>query len=532
MELLPASEAGETAEPDWSNFTITLRRVLEVPLLRDAAVDGSAVKASQNRHVRWASVLTHGQLDEARDLELVLTGSAIGGSAEGFRYQLGKLAQRDIAAVVLRLAEGETHLPGYVAAAAARVGLPIIAIESSASLPELAHSINRVITNDGTAARVVLERVDRQLHDVLAAGAGLAGLIEQASTIVEGPVALLTPLRRVVAASGFEPAADPRHLVTEDGARRVEVEILDRVWGLLCTGPPTEGLTLEHAAVVDTLPRLIAIEVLQFSEMMTADERIRREFLIDLLVGTVRSRREFTLRAACAGFSPDPNSQLMGLAMPLESAEETAVSETLGTAGARHLCAPLNQDLLVLVELVAPDTADGISELLVAGGRDDNQQAGPLVALGPPTDDHGNAGWTLNEARDTLTIARDLQMTSLVVKADSVAIERLFSRLVNDSDLHSLVDETLGDLLAHDESQRSPLVPTLDAVLDNGLNKAAAARALGIRRQTLHARVERIEDLVGPLNGRENRVALELALRMRRLLIDSSTPVSPRAMPR
>ena len=117
-------------------------------------------------------------------------------------------------------------------------------------------------------------------------------------------------------------------------------------------------------------------------------------------------------------------------------------------------------------------------------------------------------------------------MTSAVVKAESVAIERLFSRLVNDSGLRSLVDEMLENLLAYDRVHQSSLVPTLEAVLASGLTKAAAARALGIRRQTLHARVERIERLVGPLGNRENRVALELALRMRRLLPDDSAPTS------
>ena len=526
MAALPVWGAREPTDPVWSDVTITLQRALELPVLRDAVVDGSALKTRQSRVVRWASALAHEQLDEARDHELILTDSAIGGSAEGFRHKLGRLAERDVSAVVLRLADTETHLPGHVAAAAARAGLPVLAVENSVPLRELADSVNRAIAADGTSTRAVLERVDRQLHDVLAAGAGLSGLIEEASRIIGGPVALLTPLRRVVAASGFEPTRDPRDLVADAGASKVEVEILDRVWAVLYTGPATEVSRPEHAAMMATLPRLIAIEVLQFSELMTADERIRREFLIDMLVGTVRTPREFTLRAAFAGFTPDPAAHLIGMAMPLESMKEAAVSEALDAAGVPHLCVPLNQDLLMLVELGASDTTERITALVLSGVHDDDRPVGPLVALGPATDNHGDAGWTLNEARDTLTIARDLEMTSAVVKAESVAIERLFSRLVNDSGLRSLVDEMLENLLAYDRVHQSSLVPTLEAVLASGLTKAAAARALGIRRQTLHARVERIERLVGPLGNRENRVALELALRMRRLLPDDSAPTS------
>ena len=427
--------------------------------------------------------MAHEQLDEARGHELILTDSAFGGSTGGFRDGLGRLAGRDVAAVVLRLADSEGHLRGHVAAAAARLGLPVIAVESSVAIRDLAESVNRAIAEGTVAAKAVLERVDRRLHDVLAAGAGLSGLIEEASRIVRVPVALLTPLRRVVAASGCDAARDPRDLVADASANQVEIEIQDRVWAVLCTGPVTQATELEHAAMIATLPRLIAIEVLQFSELMTADERIRREFLIDLLVGTVRTSREFTLRAAFTGFAPDPSARLIGMAMPLESTEEAVVVEALDAAGVPHLCAPLNQDLLLLVEVGASDAVDRTTDVLVSSVDDAYRPVGPLVALGPPTADHGDAGWTLNEARDTLTIARDLQMNETVVKAESVAIERLFSRLVTDADLRSLVDETLGELLEHDRSHRSSLVPTLEAVLANGLNKAAAARALGIRRQ-------------------------------------------------
>ena len=55
---------------------------------------------------------------------------------------------------------------------------------------------------------------------------------------------------------------------------------------------------------------------------------------------------------------------------------------------------------------------------------------------------------------------------------------------------------------------------TLDAYLEAGLAKTAAARALGIRRQTLYARLERISRLLGGLDieARQARTALDLAL--------------------
>ena len=379
----------------------------------------------------------------------------------------------------------------------------------------------------------VLENVDRRLHDVLAYGGGLSGLIDAASSMIGAPLALLTPLRRIVAVSGFDADADPSELVAVAGSSQIPVEIDGRVWGLLCT-PPAPAASLEHAAVMSQLPPIIAIEVLQFSEAMPADERTLREFFIDLLVGTVRSSREFLLRAAFVGFAPLTGAHLVGMAMPREAADTCDVGERLDAVGVVHICAPLNQDVLLLVEMNDPGAADWIAELVVASARHGDPSAGPILAVGPATADHGRAGWTLNEARDTLTIARDLQMRSAVVKAESVAIERLFSRLVNDDDLDGFVDETLWELLAHDQTHRSSLVPTLETLLSVGLNKAAASRSLGVRRQTVHVHVRQIESLVGPLGDPERRIALELALRIRPLVLGgvySQRPIGGRASP-
>ena len=69
-------------------------------------------------------------------------------------------------------------------------------------------------------------------------------------------------------------------------------------------------------------------------------------------------------------------------------------------------------------------------------------------------------------------------------------------------------------MLEHDARHGSDLVQTLDAYLEAGLGKTAAARALGIRRQTLYARLDRIGRLLGGLDieARQARTALDLAL--------------------
>jgi purine catabolism regulator len=66
----------------------------------------------------------------------------------------------------------------------------------------------------------------------------------------------------------------------------------------------------------------------------------------------------------------------------------------------------------------------------------------------------------------------------------------------------------------------------LDAFLECGLSKTAAAAALGVRRQTLYARLEKMDDLLGglDLSERQRRTALDLALAAWRM---RSSPAAP-----
>lgn len=75
------------------------------------------------------------------------------------------------------------------------------------------------------------------------------------------------------------------------------------------------------------------------------------------------------------------------------------------------------------------------------------------------------------------------------------------------------VTEQLGSLIAYDTAHSADLVRTLDAYLAHRGGKARTADFLGIRRQSLYARLTRIEKLMGvSLDDPAQVVCLGLAL--------------------
>ena len=74
-------------------------------------------------------------------------------------------------------------------------------------------------------------------------------------------------------------------------------------------------------------------------------------------------------------------------------------------------------------------------------------------------------------------------------------------------------------ILAHDQAEGTQLAQTLDAYLRCANNAQAAARMLGVHKNTMYARLERIQQLFDvDLESGETCFSLALGLRMRRML--------------
>ena len=112
--------------------------------------------------------------------------------------------------------------------------------------------------------------------------------------------------------------------------------------------------------------------------------------------------------------------------------------------------------------------------------------------MGPPR--------RLEEAAESLLRAReglDLSSGELGARTwrDST-VQHLLAR-VPATDVQALVEDALAPLHRWDAEHGSVLVETLAAWLEHGLNVAATARDLGIRRQTMHQRLDRITAVLG-----------------------------------
>lgn len=503
---------------------MTLAAFLELPAVVRARPELAGSPDIADRYVRWvhtseiyeiAPLLKGGEVLLTTGLGLVAL------TPEARRAYVADLARVGVAALALELGRTFHEAPADVVLEARRQGLPLIllhAIVPFIEITEAAHAI--LIEGELGALRLTVQVTDRLL-DALATGAGLTGLVGQISETAGCIAALYLADGELVAGTAPAELAD---------TSEASVLLGDAEWGRLVLEAPDSS---RIRAILDAAVKALAIEISRTSLKPLSRHQSGAQLLRDMLTGRYASTGELTARALGAGLVLRPDRKALAL----------CVRSRLGAAGVVGLATVVREAARavfgpalvaehggeVLVATIAParglralleDFADRVQASLEAAGG--NQI---LVAAGRPVDDIPGLVATLPEARETARLASRLVPSARVVVAADFALYQLLASVVGDEPLEQFVSAQLGPLLAHDARTGAGLVMTLDAYLASGLSKARAAEALGIRRQTLYGRLERISLLLGELDleDRGRRTALDLALVGWRLRVSAAS---------
>jgi purine catabolism regulator len=106
-----------------------------------------------------------------------------------------------------------------------------------------------------------------------------------------------------------------------------------------------------------------------------------------------------------------------------------------------------------------------------------------------------------------------------VVGVQTLALERLLAAHGDLDALRQFVDDQIGVLGRADSAKGGQLCSTLEALIACGGSKAAAAKQLHIRRQSLYYRLDQITKMLDvDLDDAKQLTALAVAVTARRML--------------
>lgn len=158
--------------------------------------------------------------------------------------------------------------------------------------------------------------------------------------------------------------------------------------------------------------------------------------------------------------------------------------------------AHLPGDLFVLL---LPDAA-GLPATLATLHRQLVAVAGELglyMGLSSRAEECAHYRHALNEARQALEVAQNLRPANGFCDFSELGVLRLLQGIVDRSLIDDFVAQTLGPLIAPGRKHPNTLVHTLDALLKENGNGLKAAQRLGLHRNTINQRIQRIEQLSG-----------------------------------
>ncbi len=143
------------------------------------------------------------------------------------------------------------------------------------------------------------------------------------------------------------------------------------------------------------------------------------------------------------------------------------------------------------------------------------------ISLGAGTVREGLAGirQSHHEARQALTLGRRLHGPGRATRFDELGIFRVIFAAEGLPEVRGFHDETLGALIAYDRLNNAELQRTLDAYFAARCSPKEAASLLGVHRNTVLYRLDRIREITGQdLDDAAVRLRLQLALHIHQAL--------------
>ncbi|TQM96450.1 purine catabolism regulator [Ornithinimicrobium humiphilum] len=491
---------------------LTLAEFLAHECVRRAEPELLGRDEHREREVQWvhsseiyeiAPLLSGGEV-------LLTTGLGLAGADAGSRrHWVRDVAARGVAAVALEPGRSLPEVPPEIVDEARRADLPLVVLRAVVPFAEICRQVNSDLLSAELARLRRSDELVRQLHDEAADGAGVEEVVVRIARSVGAPVEVSTLSGQVVAAAA--PPDGPARRPDDHPARSV-VRVAGAPWGHVLVGARSSPETQFYA---DRVAAVVGLVVERSVPEGVGAGRAGVALLGDLLergTATTPDRTSLLARMASCGFHPAPHHAVVGVAGacadPRRSAMLLARAEGLGP----HLVDAVRGQVLGLVAVAAAgDPAGRVADLLDGTARD----TGTELVVGPPVG-LPLAGRTLQRARAGLAVGPGVPGAASWRRS---TVPHLLGAVPPDQ-LDTFLDDALGALRRWDREHGTELVRTLDVWIEHGLNISAAARALLVRRQTVHERLARIRDTLGydPADGRElgHLVAAVAAARVRR----------------
>lgn len=475
----------------------TLREVLALPSFTDADahVHSGDPDALTVRWVHSSEVYEMGGLLAGGEV-LLTTGLGLHGrTAAQLTAYVDLVADAGCVAIVLEIGRSFFDAPKEMVEAAQRRGVAFVTLHAIVPFERMGEDFHDLLLRRRTASSRSAEPVWQELLGLVVGGQGMTSLLNAVSRMAGCAAEFVDTDGRVVERSRGLMAAEADEPTVDDV--RGPTGSLGR---LVLYGRPTA----RRRAIAARAAVAVALELGRHPDLGRRPS-LAQAIVTDLVGGVLVSHADVLERMSAAGWAGGDGDHVIVAAVDVDQRAPVhdvvpvvhdVVQEMLGTC----LLGSAGHHVIVLApgwrHALPARVRAAFAEAYERLRRDAVGESLRTVGIAAPVADLADVPGAVAAARDVVQIARRFGTRSGVVLARDVGAQRLLGAL-DAAVTSSFIAEQLGALIAFDASHSADLVRTLDAHLGNGGSKTRTALALGIRRQSLYARLERIEKLLG-----------------------------------
>ncbi|MFC9762859.1 PucR family transcriptional regulator ligand-binding domain-containing protein [Rhodococcus jostii] len=492
----------------------TLREVLAMPSFKAAAVEVLA-GAPDTVVVRWvhsSEVYEMGGLLSGGEL-LLTTGLGLHGrSPEQLTAYLDQVADAGCVALAMEVGRSFLAVPPSLVEAAQRRGLAFLALHAVVPFERMVEDFHDLLLRRRLGSPQAGEPVWQELLELVVAGQGMTALLTRVGRLAGCGVDLLDAEGRVVDRSATAAAC------SEPGRTTLDVRGPTGSLGRLVLNGQA---TAHRSAIANCAAVAVALELGRHPDLGPR-QSLAQSVITDLVGGVLTSHSDLSERLTAAGWTPvegrhvlvvavevDQRTPVREVATPVREAVQAVLGGCLVGVTANHVIV-LAQGWLPASPARVRSAFTDVDELLRRGPCG---SAVRTLGVAAPVQQLSDISAAVGQAREVVQIARRFGTRTGVILSRDVGVQRLLAADVAPVALSAFIAEQLGSVITYDTTHSADLVRTLDAYLANRSSKARTAVVLGIRRQSLYARLARLEKLLGAsLDDPAQLVCLGLAL--------------------
>ncbi len=518
---------------------LTIREALQMSAFERAQLVAGA--GGLRNQIRWVHIvdIPDAKYEWAKGGELLLTaGFGLKGDADRQRELIPELVDKGLAGLVLSAGHYLEHTPESMRQAADELDFPIVEVPSDVPFIDITEAIFGQIVNRQYALRQRAEQIHHSLTDLVLEGGALQDVAEALAGILGRSVTVESEAFEVLASAREGPVDQARTRSVDRGQTSTELarallengiydRLLEERRPMRIHPIPELGMTMERIVApiivareimgyiwliagerqltdldelaIDNAATVAALIMLKDDAVRQAELALRGDLLDQLLRASGPPSAELAERAHQFGFQLHRAYQVLALeAKPLAASRPFSlmrrVEEWLSQEGIPGLVVPRNERLMVVLHSHSPPSGTATAERMLQSLQ---LPAEPIrIGVGSAVGELESLHASYDQANEALEIMHALGEVEGIRSFDELGALHWLYHLPRHAREGNRFLEAIEQLAEHERTHSSKLLSTLAAYLRHGTVSAEAAQALGIHRNTLGYRLDRIAELI------------------------------------